>query len=129
MIYCYSLSMIAGRLPERSHLTPENPRRPPGTQRDKCLAGHLSRSQQTSRPRTSGPQGKDTAMKALTLDSFDSPPGLREDLPAPTPADNEVLVRVYASSVNPVDRAIVAGMMSSMVEHEFPVVLDRKSVV
>jgi len=64
-------------------------------------------------------------MKALTLDSFDSPPGLREDLPAPTPADNEVLVRVYATSVNPVDGAIAAGMMSSMVEHEFPVVLGR----
>jgi len=64
-------------------------------------------------------------MKAFTLDSFDTPPGLREDLPAPAPADNEVLVRVHASSVNPVDGAIAAGMMSSMVEHEFPVVLGR----
>jgi NADPH:quinone reductase len=41
------------------------------------------------------------------------------------PAENEVLVRVRASSVNPVDGAIAAGMMSSMVEHEFPVVLGR----
>src|SRR5215210_2220010 len=64
-------------------------------------------------------------MRAFILDSFDTPPGLREDLPAPTPADNEVLVRVRASSVNPVDGAIAAGMMSSMVEHEFPVVLGR----
>src|SRR5215211_4715870 len=68
---------------------------------------------------------KDTMMKAFTLDSFDTPPGLREDLPAPAPADNEVLVRVHASSVNPVDGAIAAGMMSTMVEHEFPVVLGR----
>src|SRR5215204_7534560 len=64
-------------------------------------------------------------MRAFILDSFDRPPGLREDFPPPTPADNEVLVRVRASSVNPVDGAIAAGMMSSMVEHEFPVVLGR----
>jgi len=64
-------------------------------------------------------------MKAFTLDSIDTPPGLREDLPAPTPADNEVLVRVCASSVNGVDGAIAAGMLGGMVEHEFPVVLGR----
>ena len=34
-------------------------------------------------------------------------------------------MRVRASSVNPVDGAIAAGMMSGMVEHEFPVVLGR----
>ena len=64
-------------------------------------------------------------MKAFTLNNFDTSPGLREDLPTPTPADNEVLVRVHASSANPADNAIAAGMMSSMVEHEFPVVLGR----
>jgi NADPH:quinone reductase len=52
-------------------------------------------------------------------------PGLREDFPTPTPADNEVLVRVRASSVNGADGAIAAGMMSGMVDHEFPVVLGR----
>jgi NADPH:quinone reductase-like Zn-dependent oxidoreductase len=31
-------------------------------------------------------------MRAITLDTFDAPPSLREDLPAPTPAANEVLV-------------------------------------
>jgi NADPH:quinone reductase-like Zn-dependent oxidoreductase len=64
-------------------------------------------------------------MKAFTLDSFDTPPGLREDLPAPTPAANEVLVRVRASSVNGADGAIAAGMLGGMVDHEFPVVLGR----
>src|SRR5215218_2247396 len=68
---------------------------------------------------------KDTMMKAFTLDSFDTPPGLREDLPTPTPADNEVLVRVHASSVNPIDGAIAGGMLKDMVEHEFPVMLGR----
>jgi NADPH:quinone reductase len=47
-------------------------------------------------------------MRAVTLDSPDTAPALREDLPAPTPADNEVLVRVHASSVNPVDNSIAA---------------------
>jgi NADPH:quinone reductase-like Zn-dependent oxidoreductase len=50
---------------------------------------------------------------------------MREDLPAPVPADNEVLVRVHASSVNPVDNAIASGMLTGMVEHEYPVILGR----
>src|SRR5215217_4872946 len=63
-------------------------------------------------------------MRAITLESFDSSPAL-QDIPTPQIAPNEVLVRVRASSVNPVDGAIAAGMMSTMVEHEFPVVLGR----
>ena len=64
-------------------------------------------------------------MRAITLDDFDSSPRLRQDLPAPTPADNEVLVRVHASSVNPVDNSVASGMLKDMVAHEFPVVLGR----
>ena len=64
-------------------------------------------------------------MRAFTLDSLEIPPALREDLPAPVPADDQVLVRVHASSVNPVDNAIAAGMLSGMAEHRFPVVLGR----
>jgi NADPH2:quinone reductase len=63
-------------------------------------------------------------MNAITLISFDTPPALHDDLPTPAPAD-EVLVRVHASSVNPVDNAIAAGMLKDMVEHEFPVILGR----
>src|SRR5829696_2339939 len=66
---------------------------------------------------------KTQTMRAITLEDFDSSPGLREDLPAPTPADNEV--RVSASSVNPVDNSIAAGMLKEMVAHEFPVTLGR----
>ena len=64
-------------------------------------------------------------MKAIILDGFDSPPGLREDLPAPAPADDEVLVRVRASSVNAVDGSIAVGMLKEMAAHEFPVTLGR----
>jgi NADPH2:quinone reductase len=65
-------------------------------------------------------------MKAVTLDAFDTPPRLRDDLPAPTPAAHEVLVRVHASSINPADNSIAAGMLKQMgVEYEFPVILGR----
>jgi NADPH2:quinone reductase len=65
-------------------------------------------------------------MRAVTLDAPDTPPSLREDLPQPTAADNEVLVRVRASSANPADNSIAAGMLASMgLEHEYPVVLGR----
>lgn len=65
-------------------------------------------------------------MKAVTLDAFDTPPALRDDLAAPTPAPNEVLVRVRASSVNPADNGIAAGMLKQMgLEYEFPVILGR----
>jgi NADPH:quinone reductase len=65
-------------------------------------------------------------MKAVTLNALDIPPVLREDLPAPTPAPNEVLVRVQASSVNPADNSIASGILKQMgVEYEFPITLGR----
>ena len=64
-------------------------------------------------------------MKAFTLDSFESQPALRGDLPEPSPAANEIVVRVRASSVNPVDAFIVMGALKEMLEHEFPIILGR----
>jgi NADPH:quinone reductase-like Zn-dependent oxidoreductase len=55
-------------------------------------------------------------MKAFTLDALDTSPTLRDDLPDPTPAANEVLVHVHASSVNPVDAGIAGGMLAQMFE-------------
>ena len=63
-------------------------------------------------------------MRAITLESFESDPTLQE-ISTPQIAPNEVLVRVRASSVNPVDNAIVSGMLKDMVEHEFPILLGR----
>src|SRR3954470_23076239 len=65
-------------------------------------------------------------MRAVTIDRPDTVPALREDLPAPTPAENEVLVRVHGSSANPVDNGIAAGMLAQMgVEYEYPVTIGR----
>jgi NADPH:quinone reductase len=64
-------------------------------------------------------------MRAVTLDAFDAAPRVRDDLPTPTPAPDELVIRVHGSSVNPVDNAIAAGMLNGMVDHDFPVVLGR----
>jgi NADPH:quinone reductase len=64
-------------------------------------------------------------MRAFTLDRFGAQPALRDDIPEPNAGDNELLVRVHASSVNPVDVFIAAGAMKEMAEHEFPVTLGR----
>ena len=65
-------------------------------------------------------------MKAVALLSLGAPPELRDDLPTPTPAPNEVLVRVHSSSANPADNSIATGMLEQMgIEYEFPVILGR----
>jgi NADPH:quinone reductase len=63
-------------------------------------------------------------MRTVALEAFETGPEVVE-LPAPVPGPSEVLVRVVASSVNPVDNAIAAGMLKDMVEHRFPIVLGR----
>ena len=47
------------------------------------------------------------------------------DLPVPEPAPNELLVRVHASSINPIDVLTAAGALRGMMEYEFPVVPGR----
>jgi NADPH2:quinone reductase len=65
-------------------------------------------------------------MRAITLDQAEAPPVVHEDLPDPSAADNELLVRVQASSVNPVDSSIAAGMLAQMgIEYDYPVILGR----
>src|SRR6266542_3853925 len=64
-------------------------------------------------------------MRAFTLDHFDTQPAFRDDLPESQPGAGELLVRVRASSVNPADAAIAAGMLKEMAKYEFPVTLGR----
>lgn len=64
-------------------------------------------------------------MQAITIDHDGVAPALRPAVPSPTPAAGEVLVRVRASSVNPIDGAIASGMLTGMVEHEYPIILGR----
>jgi NADPH:quinone reductase len=64
-------------------------------------------------------------MKAFVLEDFDAEPRLREDLPDPEPGEGELVVRVQASSVNPVDTGVVAGSLRDYADYEFPVILGR----
>lgn len=52
-------------------------------------------------------------MKAVQVKEWGQPLHVVQ-IPQPTPADDEVLVRVHASSVNPIDGIIAAGAMQSM---------------
>jgi NADPH:quinone reductase-like Zn-dependent oxidoreductase len=63
-------------------------------------------------------------MRAYILEDLDRPPALTE-VRVPAVGQNEVLVRVHATSVNPIDSAIVAGEVSGWMEYEFPVTIGR----
>ncbi len=52
-------------------------------------------------------------MKAVRVNQWGQPVQL-EDVPQPTPSSDEVLVRVRAASINPVDSFIAAGYLQSM---------------
>src|SRR3712207_1362750 len=52
-------------------------------------------------------------MKAARINEWAQPVQL-EEIAQPVPAGDEVLVRVHASSVNPIDGVIAAGHMQSM---------------
>lgn len=52
-------------------------------------------------------------MKAFRLSQWGMPLELHQ-MPVPEPKDNEVLVRIHASSINPFDTAVQAGYLQSM---------------
>ena len=71
-------------------------------------------------------------MKAAVIDSF-GPESVLEvrEMPRPEATDDELLVEVHASSVNPIDWKIGDGMMGDRYGDEFPMILglDASGVV
>jgi NADPH2:quinone reductase len=63
-------------------------------------------------------------MKAITVAQEGAAPAVA-DIEARTPRAGEVLVRVQASSINPLDGGIAAGMLKDMLPHEYPITLGR----
>ncbi|MBB0246100.1 zinc-binding dehydrogenase [Streptomyces alkaliphilus] len=62
-------------------------------------------------------------MKAIALHRYGGPDELREEeLPEPRVAPGEVLIRVRAAGVNPVDWKIGAGALDALMEVRFPLV-------
>ena len=63
-------------------------------------------------------------MKAVRFHSYGGPEVLvYEDVPKPEPAAGEVLVKVHATSVNPIDWKIRAGHMRGFREYPLPFIL------
>lgn len=62
-------------------------------------------------------------MKAIALDTYGSPDDLRlVELPEPKVAPGELLVRVKAAGVNPVDWKLAAGNLDPVMEAHFPLI-------
>ncbi|MGA8621422.1 MAG: NADP-dependent oxidoreductase [Candidatus Sulfotelmatobacter sp.] len=65
-------------------------------------------------------------MKAVLLYSYGDPSQLRyEETEMPRHVDNEVLVRLLATSINPIDMKIRSGAAKSRFSIEFPAILGR----
>lgn len=71
-------------------------------------------------------------MKAVVMHAYGGPEVLKlEEVPRPEPKDNEVLIRVMAASINPVDVGIRKGYMAEMVGNKLPLIpgMDAAGVV
>lgn len=65
-----------------------------------------------------------TTIKAVRIHEYGGPEVLHyEDAPKPAPKDGEILVRVHAAGVNPVDWKIRSGSFKAMGERPFPLIL------
>jgi len=64
-----------------------------------------------------------TTMKAVRLHQYGGPEVLQyEDAPRPEPASGEVLVRVHAAAVNPVDWKVRAGYTKGFLDYQLPLI-------
>ncbi|MGA7932826.1 MAG: NADP-dependent oxidoreductase [Kovacikia sp.] len=65
-----------------------------------------------------------TTMKAVRIHTYGGPEVLTyEDAPLPAIAADEVLIRVYAAAVNPVDWKIREGYLQGFLDYDLPLVL------
>src|ERR1700736_2488846 len=70
-------------------------------------------------------------MKAVVIHAYGGPEVLKlENVPRPDPKEDEILIRVVAASINPVDAAIREGYLSKLVG-SFPMIpgMDVAGVV
>src|SRR5580765_6488708 len=63
-------------------------------------------------------------MKAVVIHKYGDPEVLKyEDIPRPEPNDDQLLIRVIAAGVNPVDGMIRSGMFAKEGNRAFPIIL------
>jgi NADPH:quinone reductase-like Zn-dependent oxidoreductase len=78
------------------------------------------------------PQTKPQTMKAVRIHRYGGPEVLQyEDAPRPKPQAGEVLIRVHAAGVNPIDWNVREGHMKDFWPHKLPLILgwDLSGVV
>src|SRR6266568_1178261 len=71
-------------------------------------------------------------MKAIRIHNYGGPEVLRyEDAPIPAPGPGELLIKVHAASVNPVDWKIRAGYLRELIVRSLPLIpgMDVSGVV
>ncbi len=62
-------------------------------------------------------------MRAMAIDSFGGLEGLKAtDVPRPRPEKGEVLIRIVAAGVNPVDNMMLRGLLTDALPHAFPLI-------
>ncbi|MGG7670488.1 NADP-dependent oxidoreductase [Yersinia sp. J1] len=64
-------------------------------------------------------------MEAVMIDSFSDTPKLAT-LDKPTPAPGEILLRMVAASLNPIDWRIATGFLDGKKPHHFPLILGAE---
>ena len=75
-------------------------------------------------PTVSSAQSVTRTMKAVVIHEYGGPEVLKyEDVPQPEPKQNELLIRVIAAGVNPVDGMIRSGMFDKEGHRAFPIIL------
>jgi NADPH:quinone reductase-like Zn-dependent oxidoreductase len=69
-------------------------------------------------------QSVNPTMKAIVIHEYGGPEVLKyEDVPRPEPKDDQLLIRVIAAGVNPVDGMIRSGMFAKNGNRTFPIIL------
>src|SRR6266705_6927466 len=73
-------------------------------------------------------QSSKPMMKAIVIHEYGGPEVLKyEDVPRPEPKEDEILVRVIAAGVNPVDGMIRSGMFAKNKKLTSPMILGGDS--
>ena len=68
-------------------------------------------------------ENKNETMKAAFVEEYGGPDTLKTgELEKPEPGEGEVLVRIGAAGVNPVDASVVKGMLKNAIPGEFPLI-------
>jgi len=63
-------------------------------------------------------------MKAIVIEQYGDKDQLKEmEVPHPVPAEHQVVVKLKATSINPIDWKLRAGYLKDMMDWEFPIIL------